>query len=71
MLHTGVAPAMLSRLARFQRALRFRAAGLEWAAVAADAGFADQSHLIRDFRRFAGCSPTGLGSSAFTAALVQ
>jgi AraC-like DNA-binding protein len=68
---TGLAPKMLSRLARFQRSLRLRDAGREWASVAAEAGYADQSHLIRDFRRFAGCSPASLESSALTQALVR
>ena len=68
---TGLAPKMLSRVARFQRALRLRAAGLEWAAVAVEAGYSDQSHLIRDFRHFTGCSPSGLESSALTEALIR
>ena len=29
-----------------------------WAEVATQSGFADQSHMIRDFRQFAGCSPS-------------
>jgi AraC-like DNA-binding protein len=30
----------------------------DWAALAHGFGFADQSHLVREFRHFAGVSPT-------------
>ncbi len=36
-----------------------RSASLDLARVAAECGFADQSHLDREFRAFAGTSPTG------------
>jgi AraC-like DNA-binding protein len=29
------------------------------AAIAADAGYADQSHMVRDFRGLGGSSPSG------------
>jgi AraC-like DNA-binding protein len=55
----GVSPKRLARLTRFQRALRLletrRSPG--GAATAADCGYADQAHFIRDFRLLAGCSP--------------
>jgi AraC-like DNA-binding protein len=31
---------------------------VDWAELAADAGYSDQSHLVRDFRRVADASPT-------------
>jgi len=67
----GVSPKELSRLVRFQRALRL-SAGAEnaasWAGVAAACGFTDQSHLIRDFRQFAGETPATLAASAASVA---
>lgn len=56
----GVSPKRLARIARFQHALRL----LEEAdpasrgtIAAAECGFADQAHFIRDFRDLAGCAP--------------
>ena len=55
----GITPKRLARITRFQRAVQAlqgesRGGG---AATAAACGYADQSHFIRDFREFAGCSP--------------
>jgi AraC-like DNA-binding protein len=59
--HVGVGPARFARVARLQRVLaRHRAdPGLTGAALAADAGYADQPHLARDCRELAG---RGLGA---------
>jgi len=60
----GVGPKMLCRILRFQRVFRAvenNDAG--WAAVAADCGYFDQSHLIRDFQQFAGETPSVLFAS--------
>lgn len=56
----GVTPAALRRLARFRRAFRRldRTPRGAWAAVAAQTGYFDQAHMIREFRRFAGSPPS-------------
>lgn len=57
----GLLPKRFARVRRFQRVLSV-ASGcveeLDWARLAADHGYVDQSHLIRDFREFAGITPT-------------
>lgn len=55
----GLTPKVFGRLQRFQRALAavYGAREPDWSAVAVDCGYYDQSHLIRDFREFAGMSP--------------
>jgi AraC-like DNA-binding protein len=55
----GLSPKGLSRIARFQNVLRLsRARGrAPWAEIAARCGYADQAHLIREFRDLAGVSP--------------
>jgi AraC-like DNA-binding protein len=58
--HVGMPPKRLARIARFQRALRVLEEGdspRRGTEAAADCGYADQSHFIRDFRDLAGCSP--------------
>ena len=62
--HVGVSPKMLSRIARFQQVVRrTHSDAAHWADVAADCGYADQSHLIRDFRQFTGSTPAALASA--------
>jgi len=57
----GLTPKLFCRVRRFQRALRAVGKGqaVKWAAVAADCGYFDQAHFIRDFRAFSGLNPTG------------
>lgn len=53
--HTGITPKLVSRIVRFREAsaaARYAFAGL--ADLAARYGYADQSHMNRDFKRFAG-----------------
>jgi AraC-like DNA-binding protein len=63
--HVGLSPKLFSRICRFRSA---RAAALaatggdaphghDWASLALDSGYFDQSHLIRDFQDFTGASP--------------
>jgi AraC-like DNA-binding protein len=61
----GLAPKALARVLRFGRAyaMRERAATQGWAAVAAECGYYDQAHLIRDFHAFAGTTPSASVSS--------
>lgn len=53
----GLTPAEYERLARLERAKAALRAGLRPAEVAAEAGFADQAHLTRWFRRVYGTTP--------------
>jgi AraC-like DNA-binding protein len=59
--HVGIGPKTMGRILRFQRALRALMSdpGTSLAAVAADAGYFDQPHFIRDFRRMTGGVPRG------------
>jgi methylphosphotriester-DNA--protein-cysteine methyltransferase len=56
----GLSPKAYQRLARFRATLTSidAAAGLGWPAFAAERGYYDQAHLIREFRAHAGLSPT-------------
>lgn len=57
----GIGPKTLSRIVRFNRALGLsRQPTADWADIAADCGYADQAHLVREFRDLAGETPTAL-----------
>ncbi|MEW2388278.1 helix-turn-helix domain-containing protein [Streptomyces venezuelae] len=62
---TGLTPKQAARLMRFQHAksavARAVAAGAppDLARVAADTGYYDHSHLVRDFQQYTGTAPTG------------
>ena len=68
---SGLSPKRLSRI------LRLRCAGLlaqrephpNWAEIAAEAGYFDQAHLIRDFREFLGKTPMSVLSNRTEPAL--
>jgi AraC-like DNA-binding protein len=56
----AIRPKLFSRIRRFQHATSLigrNAARVDWAVIAADCGYCDQSHLIRDFEIFAGLTP--------------
>jgi AraC-like DNA-binding protein len=56
----GLRPKTAARLVRFDGVLRRldERRPLDWGQVAAEAGYADQAHLIREFRGFSGTTPT-------------
>ena len=60
--YVGVSPKWVMRRARLhEAALRVEADGpaaVDWAALAADLGYADQAHLTRDFTATIGVPPT-------------
>jgi len=60
--HTGLPPKVFARILRFQRAATLMAdpAGPSLCEIALDCGYYDQAHLNRDFRAFAGRTPTEL-----------
>jgi AraC-like DNA-binding protein len=54
----GMTPKVFCRVRRFQRVLsQIQRHDARWAELAADCGFYDQAHLIRDFREFCGMTP--------------
>lgn len=58
----GLPPHLFARIARFQKA--FQALGTaSGAVIAARYGYADQAHLVREIRRFAGTTPGALADA--------
>ncbi len=56
----GLTPKKVSRIARFHHAMEIATAEAsrpDWAGIAADCGYVDQAHLVRDFTTFAGRPP--------------
>lgn len=55
-----MSPRALARLLRLQRLLAGIDVGgdIEWADLAVELGWFDQAHLIRDFKRHTGVTPT-------------
>ena len=64
---TGMSPKTYSRIERFQHLVCNRSATLSWADAALDAGFADQSHMVREFKRFGEITPTEYRPQSTTA----
>jgi AraC-like DNA-binding protein len=58
----GVAPKLFARLARFQAGLAYAGCGakVDWAQAALELGYADQSHMIAEFREFSSLTPETL-----------
>src|SRR5260370_616177 len=60
----GTNPKQYARLARFVKVISDRKSGLGWADVAYACGFADQAHLIHDFRTIVCRTPVGFFGAA-------
>ena len=56
----GLSPKMFRRLARFSKAFRLKEQrpDLDWLAVALQYNYYDLQHMRRDFKKFAGTTPT-------------
>ena len=53
----GTSPKHFARMARFESLLAARASERSWAGLACASGFADQAHMIHDFRDIVGAPP--------------
>jgi AraC-like DNA-binding protein len=61
---SGLTPKHLCRILRFRRALHLGSRHKrDWAGIAAETGYFDQAHLIRDFREFTGQTPMSVFSN--------
>jgi AraC-like DNA-binding protein len=58
----GVPPKLYARIVRFEAALRCKAGApaMRWTDIAHVLGYHDQMHMVRDFNRLSGDSPTGI-----------
>jgi AraC-like DNA-binding protein len=56
----GVTPHVAARLLRLSMVWQHLDDEHSWSRIAAECGYADQSHLIREFRRFTGTTPGAL-----------
>ncbi|MEW2383696.1 AraC family transcriptional regulator [Micromonospora sp. NPDC047707] len=62
--HVGVGPKWVIRRYRLQEAIEQAAGGpLDWARLAADLGYSDQSHLVREFSAVTGRTPAAYARS--------
>jgi AraC-like DNA-binding protein len=65
----GLTPKAAARVLRFEHAAQLVCSGsANLAELAMQCGYADQSHLTRDFSRLAGCSPGAFARADLTAA---
>lgn len=60
----GASPKKFAALVRLRHVIRLRHAGMSLTQVAHSAGYADQAHFIKDFRRIAGETPESFFRSA-------
>jgi AraC-like DNA-binding protein len=53
----GTSPRKFASIVRLQHVVRLRAAGNDFTTIAFAAGYCDQPHFIKDFKRFTGVAP--------------
>lgn len=58
----GITPKLYARIVRFEAALRRKAAAprLLWTHIAHDLGYHDQMHMVHDFNRLSGDTPSAI-----------
>jgi AraC-like DNA-binding protein len=61
----GLSPKQFARVARCERILAARGRGHGWADIAAACGFADQAHMVRDFKSMVGAAPDAFARMVF------
>jgi AraC-like DNA-binding protein len=62
--HVGVTPKTFCRVVRLWQVLRSTNGGrVNWAGLAADLGYSDQSHLVTEFRALTGLTPSRWAAS--------
>jgi AraC-like DNA-binding protein len=76
--HVGVTPKTFCRVVRLWKVLRSTDGGrVNWAGLAADLGYSDQSHLVTEFRSLTGLTPSrwaasrGAGSKSSSRQLIE
>lgn len=60
----GTSPRRFASLVRLQNVVRLREAGADLTTIAHAAGYSDQPHFIKDFKRFTGVAPGAFFSRA-------
>ena len=62
LVQVGTGPKRYARILRFRRALRLRYASpaTSWTAIAHEAGFTDQAHMIHEFQALSGERPQAM-----------
>lgn len=68
----GLSPRTFARVTRLRRVIRaLDRGGPRWSALAVEAGYADQAHLIREFRALAGLTPGRYAAERRSVGFVQ
>jgi AraC-like DNA-binding protein len=62
----GISPKEFARMARLEKVLAARTAGLAWANLSYACGFTDQAHMINDTHTILGASPERVPAPSVT-----